>query len=153
MQRPDELPAAAFVGIAETCLRIAEDVEKGTSYSDEYKRPAIGGLIWDAFITITTALGIVHAGNSNFVSGRANVQRPIVRRLDRERPELRISRRIEYVGDLHTLEHAGQMRRGSYEVACWETGELLAILNSLLPAELQIEARRFAWLAEVPGMQ
>ena len=147
------MPAAAFVGIAETCLRIAEDIEKGTSYPDEYKRPAIGGLIWDAFITITTALGIVHSGNSNFVSGRANVQRPIVRRLHRERPELRISRRIEYVGDLHTLEHAGQMRRGSYEVARWETGELLAILNSLLPTDLRMGSQRLTWLRDIRRTQ
>ena len=150
MQRPDELPAAAFVGIAETCLQIAEDIENCASYPTEYKRPAVGGLVWDAFIAITTALGIARAGNSAFVSGRANVQRPIVRQLHREHPELRISRRIEYVGDLHTLEHAGRMRRGTYEAACRETWQLLTILNSLLPAELRIESQRFAWLTE-PG--
>lgn len=139
--------------MAETCLQVARDIERGIAYPDAYKRPVVGGLVWDALVAMATAIGVIERGNSNFVTGRANVINPIMGRLDEVRPELKIAERLQYVRDLHTLEHAGQMRRGSYGEACLEAGLLLTTLNSLLPAELQIEARRFAWLAEVPGMQ
>ena len=74
---------------------------------------------------------------------------PIIGRLDEARPELKIAERLQYVRDLHTLEHAGQMRRGTYEEACLEAGQLLGTLNSLLPVEMRIEAQRLAWLRDV----
>ena len=153
MLRPRELPASTFAGVAETCLHIAQDIESSIAYTVAYKRPAVGGLVWDALVAMTTAIGAIERGNSNFVTGRANVMNPIIGRLDEARPELKIAERVQYVRDLHTLEHAGQMRRGTYEEACLEAGQLLATLNSLLPAELRIESQRLAWLRDVAETQ
>ena len=137
------------MGIAETCLQVAQDIEGGTRYHGEHKRPAVGGLLWDALVAVVTAMTVVERGSSAFVTGRANVIAPTIRRLDDDRPELQIAERMHYVRDLHTLEHAGQMRRGTYERACRETWQLLTILNSLLPWEVRIETRRLAWLRDV----
>ena len=150
MLRPSELPASTFAGIADACLQIARDIENGIAYPDVYRRPVVGGLLWDALVAVATAISTIDRGNSRFVTGRANVINPILARLDESRPELEIAERMHYVRDLHTMEHAGQMRRGSYEEACRETGLLLTALNSQLPSGARIEPQRFAWLTE-PG--
>ena len=149
MLRPRDLPASTFTSIAETCLQIAQDIENGTAYPEAYKRPVVGGLLWDTLVAMATAIGVIDRGNSGFVTGRTKVINPVIAQLDQARPELKIAERLQYVRDLHTLEHAGQMRRGSYEEACQETGALLLTLNSLLPAEARIESQRFAWLADL----
>ena len=149
MQRFDELAAAHFTGIAETCLNIARDVENSPGYHPEYKRSAVGGLVWDAVVAILAAIEIVARGNSAFVTGRASVLRSIIRRLEREHPELRITRLMRHAYAMHSLEHAGQLRRGSYAGSCRGAGRLLMTLNSLLPPELRIEPQRFTWLTKL----
>ena len=130
-------------------MQIAQEIESSIAYTDAHKRPAVAGLVWDTLVAMTTAIGVIERGNSNFVTGRANVINPIIGRLDEARPELKIAERLQYVRDLHTLEHAGQMRRGTYGEACLEAGQLLVTLNSLLPVEMRIEAQRFEWLRNV----
>ena len=150
MQRFSGLTAAHFAGIADTCLNIAREVEAGIAYSNEYKRPAVGGLVWDGVIALLTAAEIDHnSGSSAFITGRANVAVPIIRRLERQHPELGITTLMRHAYALHSLEHAGQMRRGSYTDACQGAERLLTALNSLLPAEARIESQRFAWLADL----
>ena len=149
MQRFDDLPAAHFTGIAETCLDIAQNVESGARHEVEHKRPAVGGLVWDAVVAVLTAIEIDNRGTSAFVTGRASVARTIVGRLEEERPELQIARLMRHAYALHSLEHAGQMRRGTYVSACGGTEWLFTTLNSLLPPELRIESQRFAWLRDV----
>lgn len=149
MQRFNDLAATHFVGIAETSLNIASKVENGADHSEEYKRPAVGGLVWDGVIAMLTAIEIDHRGSSVFVTGLANVAVPIIRRLEQEHPELRITTLMRHAYALHSLEHAGQMRRGSYSEACHGAERLLTTLNSLLPAGVRIEPQRFAWLRNV----
>ena len=149
MQRFEELAATHFIRIAETCLDIAQDVESSTRHEVEHKRPAVGGLVWDAVVAVLTAIEVAHRGSSAFVTGRASVARAIVGRLEEERPELQIARLMRHPYALHSLEHAGQMRRGTYVSACHGSEWLLTTLNSLLPAGMRIEARRLAWLRDV----
>ena len=149
MQRFDELPAAHFTGIAQTCLDIAQDVESGARHEVEYKRPAVGGLVWDAVVAVLTAIEVGNRGASTFVTGRASVARTIVGRLEEERPELQIARLMRHPYALHSLEHAGQMRRGTYASACHGTEWLLTTLNSLLLPELRIASQRLGWLRDV----
>ena len=149
MQRFDDLPAAHFTEIAKTCLDIARDVESDTRHEVEHKRPAVGGLVWDAVVAILTAIEVEHRGSSAFVTGRASVARTIVGRLEREYPEMQITRLMRHAYALHTLEHAGQMRRGTYVSVCHGTEWLLTTLTSLLPVELRIESQWLTWLRDV----
>ena len=122
---------------------------QGQTYDAAFAELAdLAMLVWSAGIDLLSALmqldGYARLGDSN-------TRRRFLREyLHIRHPQLDLKRRWPYLAQLHGFQHNADLPEPRFREACFETAELLGLLNALLPEPFRLPAASYAWLAASP---
>ena len=139
------LTPAEYAGYAEARLTVARSRFEATA-SQSYERrrgelAQVASLIWDATIDLVSALALLNGvrltGRSGDMSDYAKRQLQDVYRLWRGPARL------------HNFQHKPDHPESGFRQSCQYAGAALILLNSKLPAHLQLPAECWEWLARV----
>ena len=137
------LTPADYAGYAESRLTAAQRRFEATApqpYAERRGELAqVASLIWDATIDLVSALALL---NGVEVSGRSADMSDYAKR--------RLPDTYDYwrgPARLHNFQHKPDRPQPEFRESCHDAGTALSLLNAELPAQLQLPAECWEWLA------
>ena len=139
------LTPADYAGYAESRLTVARSRFEATASQPYAQRRGelaqVASLIWDATIDLVSALALL---DSVGLSGRSADMSDYAKR---SLPDI-----YDYwrgPARLHNFQHKPNHPEPAFRESCQDAGTALSMLNAELPAQLQLPANCWDWLAAV----